>query len=340
MSIPTNKYFILYASCIPVKGHKRSVLCDLQRDDFVFIPNDLYGILTEHRTKSVDELKLYYNNGCNTEIDEYFDFLLKNEYGFWNDNLEEFPLLDLYWDRPSVITNAIIDVDESSDHDYNSIFAQLEKLGCGDIQLRFYDSVELRELERILTHLESRRIKSVEMIIKDSAELTNELLIGLCNSFGRLFMIYVHSCAEDKLIYKGLEGIGRIVGMTQKIDNNSHCGVISPIFFSISLDTFTEAQKHNSCLNRKISIDINGDIKNCPTFERNYGNVRQTSLQSVVSQREFKALWDVNRDLIEICKDCEFRYICTDCRAFSVNAGTPYSKPVKCNYNPYTAVWE
>ena len=39
-------------------------------------------------------------------------------------------------------------------------------------------------------------------------------------------------------------------------------------------------------------------------------------------------------------KDCKFRYICTDCRAYLANPNDMYSKPLKCNYNPYSATWE
>lgn len=44
-------------------------------------------------------------------------------------------------------------------------------------------------------------------------------------------------------------------------------------------------------------------------------------------------------DQIHICKDCEFRHICTDCRAYIEDPDDIYSKPLKCGYNPYTGEW-
>ena len=38
-------------------------------------------------------------------------------------------------------------------------------------------------------------------------------------------------------------------------------------------------------------------------------------------------------------KDCEFRYICTDCRAYVEDPEDILSKPLKCGYNPYTGEW-
>jgi len=40
-----------------------------------------------------------------------------------------------------------------------------------------------------------------------------------------------------------------------------------------------------------------------------------------------------------VCKDCEFRYVCTDCRAYRADAEDLYSKRARCSYDPYTATW-
>ena len=51
---------------------------------------------------------------------------------------------------------------------------------------------------------------------------------------------------------------------------------------------------------------------------------------------EFKKVWSVNKDQIKICRDCEFRYMCSDCRAYTEDPKDIYSKPLKCGYDPYT----
>ncbi len=42
-------------------------------------------------------------------------------------------------------------------------------------------------------------------------------------------------------------------------------------------------------------------------------------LADVIGSEEFQFLWKVSKDQISICNVCEFRYICTDCRAFHEN---------------------
>jgi SPASM domain peptide maturase of grasp-with-spasm system len=94
-----------------------------------------------------------------------------------------------------------------------------------------------------------------------------------------------------------------------------------------------------------MGIDINGNIKNCPLMPEKFGNIHQSSLEEILIKSDFKKYWNLTKDKIEICKDCEFRYICTDCRAFTQRThknkeNLDISKPLKCGYDPYTCTWE
>ena len=57
----------------------------------------------------------------------------------------------------------------------------------------------------------------------------------------------------------------------------------------------------------------------------------------IVYSKEFRQCWSIKKDNIKVCKDCELRYNCIDCRAgHQVDNG---SKPVGCNYDPYKLIW-
>lgn len=75
-------------------------------------------------------------------------------------------------------------------------------------------------------------------------------------------------------------------------------------------------------------------------MSHNYGNVSNTLLQDALKHKDFKKYWNINKDRIDVCKDCEFRYICTDCRAYIEEPDNIYSKPLKCGYDPYTNQWQ
>ncbi|GIV28548.1 MAG: hypothetical protein KatS3mg027_2362 [Bacteroidia bacterium] len=63
-------------------------------------------------------------------------------------------------------------------------------------------------------------------------------------------------------------------------------------------------------------------------------------MTEVIKKKSFQKYWHIKKDEITVCKDCEFRHICTDCRAYLENPDDLYSKPLKCDYNPYTCQWE
>ncbi len=71
-----------------------------------------------------------------------------------------------------------------------------------------------------------------------------------------------------------------------------------------------------------------------------FGNIFDTKISTVIQKSDFVEKWLINKDQIEICRDCEFRYNCMDCRAYLEDPSNNYSKPLKCGYSPYTNVWE
>jgi SPASM domain peptide maturase of grasp-with-spasm system len=75
-------------------------------------------------------------------------------------------------------------------------------------------------------------------------------------------------------------------------------------------------------------------------MKTSYGHIENTLLADVVENESFRKIWSVSKDAIKVCQDCEFRYICQDCRAYTNDENDPYSKPLKCKYNPYTGLWE
>ena len=122
--------FKLFACCIPVKGFTNYIICDLQRAEFINIPEALYEILTVYKDKGISEIKRNYDKENHRFIDEYFEYLENNECGFWCDKSEikNFPDLNLKFESPELVNNAIIDIDKNSKHNYGEIFNELDEL--------------------------------------------------------------------------------------------------------------------------------------------------------------------------------------------------------------------
>ncbi|MGB3467495.1 MAG: grasp-with-spasm system SPASM domain peptide maturase [Cyclobacteriaceae bacterium] len=329
-------YLILHANCLPVKGAIRSTICDIQRGKYYYVPNDLADILSSRKVHLHTVYKEYGDENHDV-LNQYFDYIISNELGFIDDDPDVFPSLNMEWQTPSKITNAIVDLEQNmfDQSTYSTAFEELSSFNCHSIQLRFFNGVELKWLEKLLTSFQETRFKDIKLVLKNL--FTAEELKNLIEGFGRISEIILFASEQTKLIE--ISGVSVIYIKDQDIDA-SNCGNICRGGFSVNIEHYTESQEYNSCLNRKISIDQSGNIKNCPSQSFSYGNNSNTSLTEVLRNKNFKSLWSIKKDDIKICQDCEYRYICTDCRVFLEDANDQYSKPLKCSYDPYTATWQ
>ena len=247
--------------------------------------------------------------------------------------------INLDWEKPAAITNCIIDCGKEYKQDFDNIAKQLDELGCSALEIRIYESIPNIGLEKILSSFSRTRLRSIDLLIPYDNTKSIQFLESVISKNRRIFQITVHSSSNESK--RKIESTNsQIIYTTKKVDSSQCCGVVSHEYFSPNLLLFTESQKHNTCLNRKISIDVNGEIKNCPSMTKSYGNIQEITFKDAIEMQGFRDLWLINKDKIAICKDCEFRHICTDCRAFIQDSNDIHSKPAKCNYNPYEAIWE
>jgi SPASM domain peptide maturase of grasp-with-spasm system len=332
------KYFNLYSCCKPVLGASRSIICDLQRDIYIPTPNALYHIIGENRIIEMEKVFEDYGKENTETILEYFNYLLEKELGFFSENkIEELQNINFenYYE-PKRITNSIIDI--TNDYSWlDSMINQLSKLNCEAVELRLFNNFSISEIDYFLEKFENTSIRSVEILTPYIKGITKKKLIDLRLKHSRLRKIIVHS-AKINDFYDHFEFY--VFFIKEIIVSKKCCGVVNPYYFVSKTDFFIEAKNYNSCLNRKISIDEYGNIKNCPSMQKSFGNIKDVNLENALNNPEFKKYWKVNKDQIEICKDCEFRYICTDCRAYTQNPDNEYSKPLKCGYNPYQNIWQ
>ncbi len=194
-------------------------------------------------------------------------------------------------------------------------------------------------------------IEGVEVLLKFDSIYDDKNYSAFFQKSLLLSSLIIHSSPVDRVLdvvfgYEGdnLEAIETIKKnvffTTEKIENSNSCGKVSKNYFcSNNINDAMHNSCYNGCLNKKISIDINGEIKNCPSISKSFGNVSKTSLNSAYKAKDFKDLWSINKDEINDCKVCEFRLVCTDCRAFIEDPTNIFSKPLKCGYDPYTGIW-
>lgn len=328
-----NSSFKLYQNCIPIKGKNRSIIYDLTRNDYKFIPNILYHILTKENDKTISELIDKYDE--KDIIKEYFIFLLENEYIFFGKNkeFENFPDLSLEYNSPYIISNVILELSKESNFNYKKLFKDLDLLGNIDLQIKIVFDIDLFDLDNILSYTFDKRIKYIEIYLPYIVSIEHKEVLEFLKKHLRISKIVFYNTPE--LIKKTEENrLANVLYSNRNLAMDDGCGQICNESFIVEMGFFTESVNYNNCLNQKLSIDKEGEIKNCLHFESSYGNILSDDIEQIVKTNKFQKLWHIKKDDIVTCKVCEFRYMCSDCRAYIEDESNAYSKPKYCLYKP------
>jgi radical SAM protein with 4Fe4S-binding SPASM domain len=100
--------------------------------------------------------------------------------------------------------------------------------------------------------------------------------------------------------------------------------------------TVERALARHNCFGRDVCISPTLEVYPCIMERRiSHGNLRETGLKALMKRE----LCGLNKDKVEGCRDCEFRYACHDCRPDALD-GDLTAKPWYCTYDPYSGEWE
>lgn len=92
---------------------------------------------------------------------------------------------------------------------------------------------------------------------------------------------------------------------------------------------------NENCFSTHLYFGSDMEVYPCPMERRvSHGNLRGNHLKDLLKP----SILSFSKDEVEGCKDCEYRYLCIDCRPDSIT-GNFYEKPWYCTYNPYEGTW-
>ncbi|GAB3967329.1 hypothetical protein GCM10028806_09490 [Spirosoma terrae] len=326
-------------------GITRGVIIDTIRRELFYIDNSFIRILELIEKDSNESFEKMVKLVPLPELHKFFDFLVENELAFYSKGPGEFKRIDTSWEIPLEVINGIIDIDTDFSF-YEKALSEFEKVDCRELQIRLFSDLDLTEFQKLVTIINQYEFHYVEIHLVKNSYIPEEEIRRVIENVWFVTNILIYGSEDNKIVrvindtgdYFQIS-LGTISYLKQSLKQNG-CGSISQHTFTWSKDNIRENISHNSCLNGKISVDRSGYIKNCPSMAKNFGNIASVSFRDVLNNNEFRGLWLINKDKINICKFCEYRKICTDCRAYLDNPDDIYSKPLKCGYDPFTARWE
>jgi SPASM domain peptide maturase of grasp-with-spasm system len=328
--------------CIPVAGATRGIIYDLGRKKYYILPNDFISITKEKIIDFDSLLEKYPTEEEHQTLNSFKDFLLQKELAFHcpENLIGNIPDLHLEYDSPGSITNAIIDFEKDSPYNIAEFIQAASNIGARHFLIRSYNSlISENDLLEIYSIFKNSAIRSFEIIVKYNESIYQFAKTSI-HAQPRCKSIVLHSAPSVEYIpSKKNTAMGIFVTTVQKITEPNDCKNNSLHYMNVNIELFLEAKKFHTYYYKKVAIDSNGFIKNCTSHTEHYGQFSSEKLLSIVSSTAFQKFWYIKKDDTEVCKDCEFRYMCVDSREpiQGKNGKWFYKEP--CQYNPYSTKW-
>jgi len=305
------KYFNLFSTILITKGTTRILISDLQRNVSELYPLELHEIIVGLKSHSIEDIMANYDEESKEIVQNYINLLLEKEYGFVTENDwdRNFPPLSYEYHEPSAITNLFIEMDDI--RILKKIYPSMENLAAKHLVIYSLKPLTVKEFIEIDQIFKTSVLSGIEIFSPFHQEINLSFIQALQKNTVRIYSLIFYNCSKPP--FKAKDEYRFSLHFVKDDLKISACGKVELKYFNTNITKVIEAVNHNSCLYKKIGIDKKGDIKNCPLMNESFGNIHKQSLEEAINQPDFRKYWNLTKDQIEICKDCEFRYICT-CR--------------------------
>lgn len=341
-------YVRLFADCIPVRGAAHSAIYDLGRRRLLRFPSAYMDLLERVNGRTLRSAI----EGLDAEradlLERLVRYLLDNEVAALSAIAGAFPPLPTGWSSNATVHSAIIDYDRQR-HDHRKLIAELDALGCAYLQIRaFSDLLSLDDLADIAGAACGSSLRSIELVVPYSEATQVSAWARFVRNHHIVAKIVIHGAPRNQVVnvdmtperVPGLVTYRAVYFVSELIESADACGRVDrKTLRAPSVSNFFESRGFNSCLNRKLGIDVEGHVRQCPSMPQSFGNYHANALPEIVALESFRGIWGVSKDQVGTCRDCEYRHACVDCRAFIEDPENPHSKPAKCAYDPYLGQW-
>lgn len=331
-------YYKLFSSVCIVRGFNRAIIYDLQRNKYSLIPLSLYSFIKKINGKNFDEIAKATKN-INL-VKHNIDFLAYHEYIFLCESkaeLKRFPKINLNFDFPAHISNLVIE--DPKLETIKSINIIIDKLNIPYVQFIFSRPTNYKKLDEILSFIKNTCFRSIEIIMpkqKSSIQDFDKLI----KRHIRISFVLLYNSDKNYIHPRTNNGIQQLIETKKDITNRC---IQDESLFVCNISVYTEAQKYHAYFNKKMHINYNGEIKNSHNSTITFGNINNqetvNNILDLINSRSFQEFWGVTKDKCDICKFCEYRYMCLDDRIPSQRNKSEWYHSQECNYNPFISKW-
>lgn len=323
-----NKKFKLFQCCIAVKGIKSGVIIDFQRKKFYKVPNQILELIEEYENKGIYELFKDFKESKNT-LKKYIYFFLENELIIISDNLHSFPKINNKFNKPFSLDTITIEIENLEDYHKEFFKTKIDLLGISCLKIILHKEVT-EHLNMIFEYLQKTKIQDIALFVEYKKGIERKII----KNNPRLGKVIFYNSRINK-INKNYHYD------TLDLKNVLHKKISGINDFILDLNFYIESISFNSNFNRSLYIDKFGNIQKHILDDLKYGKIYDKSIESVLEEVTIVDFWNITKDKIKVCKDCEFRFICPDGRLPEINNTNEKNFKLEsfCKYNPYENKW-
>ena len=272
------------------------------------------------------------NNFVNFLIESNILFLVGEE------SSTSFIPLSKYWLEPSIIDNAVVKCVPDL---YKKTFELLEDLLCYNITIIVseMDLIDLPNFLRFLNKsLQNKIFQSINLYLSEKyLSKMKKMIAQFMNDTPNVQQLFFLKNNKTFEICKSYMNYRQAIASTSDAISTKN-----KIFFNPTIYFYLDTINNNTTYNKRIFIGKNGELKNNEYDTEIYGNIKNLAfkeINDIIKSRSFQKKWKINKDKVEICKDCEYRYICEDLTPIVKGKGNKWHRSEKCDYEPYLGLW-
>ena len=296
-----------------VKGYNRSLLQDLTKGSFEFMSNEAFEVLSNLHLYKDFASCLEQNKDIADELNQLNDLNIINH--FISEN-HVFPEIDKRNSLPSPFQAITFILNDANTLYVEKNIGQLSLLTQN--MFLIIEEVNYKFLDFLINFLKDNQ--NLRIIFCGKRDLLDEL---------------------DKIVSE------RKVFCEYSVVDMSNETEYIETFPSLHNNylLFNENLNYNSGFYEKITINKDGRIGINLFDSLNLGNINELEtiedLESLKTNEEYLKLINIKVEQIAVCRQCEFRYMCTDIKVpRSTNFSSETFVKDECRYNPFISKWK
>ncbi|MFA4860407.1 SPASM domain-containing protein [Methanoregula sp.] len=240
---------------------------------------------------------------------------------------------------------------------WKELIDELHRLNCQSLFIKGGDLSRDRGKTREILEYANQQFEKI-FIIGHKTHFSPEDCDYLKNKANLIIQTDSLSDIDNRHLYLLITDYHESRELPEKLPDNAILDIVSRNFDSLqpdsplnskkkimktNLERFTHNNKLHPCLANSVTIAWNGEVLPCPMMRKqSLGNIRDRKLWTFLKGQpdSIQEFWKINLNTLKKCGTCEFRYVCTDCRALeTAKTGDLYAK-VLCNYDPSKGMWQ